>query len=128
MLREICDVRQVPGEPKRRWFSDETLDLIVWLDERQEILGFQLCYDKTGNQRALTWRRDGGYSHQRVDDGEWRPGKYKQSPILLADGRCDMTALAAEFSRRAQSIEPAIVAFVQARLGQAGPAEPPAPP
>jgi len=39
MLREIRDVRQVSGEPMRRWFSDEDFDLIVWLDPEDRIIG-----------------------------------------------------------------------------------------
>ena len=44
-LREIVDVRQVPGEPKRRWFSSDDIDLIVWLDDSGAPVSFQLCYD-----------------------------------------------------------------------------------
>jgi hypothetical protein len=85
-LRELRDTRQVAGEPRRRWFSSADLDLIVWLDDADEIVGFQLCYDKTRGERALTWRRGRGYDHMAVDDGESGPGQYKSTPILVADG------------------------------------------
>jgi len=78
MLVEIEHVRQVPDEGPRRWFVDENMDLIVWYDEKKELIeGFQLCYDKTTVQRCLTWQKgegggrsllsaDGRYSGKRV--------------------------------------------------------------
>ncbi len=88
MLREIRDVRQVRGEPRRRWFSDEDFDLIVWIDPEKRIIGFQLCYDKQTEQKALTWLKDKGYQHSRIDDGD-NPGKMKASPVLEANGHFD---------------------------------------
>ena len=70
MLKEYKRVRQIKGEAQRRWFSDDFFDLIVWFDESKNIVGFQLCYDILKISRALTWHQDGGYSHNRVDDGE----------------------------------------------------------
>lgn len=65
-LREISRVRQVPGESCRRWFSSDTLDLVVWLADGNDnasaagtVLGFQLCYDKLHAEHALTWRAEG---------------------------------------------------------------------
>ena len=57
MLRENRNVRQEPGH-RRRWFEDDGLELIVWLDGADEVEGFQLC--RAG--RALTWRRDVGFT------------------------------------------------------------------
>jgi len=78
-MREINSeyVRQKKGEPHRRWFADEYFDLLVWEDETGEIVGFELSYDKNRDQRALTWEKQKGYHHFKVDDGESRPGKFK---------------------------------------------------
>ncbi len=46
MLRELKQVRQHKGEPRRRWFNDDYFDLIVWFSEKDSISGFQLCCDK----------------------------------------------------------------------------------
>lgn len=86
LLRELPDARQVPGEPRRRWFNSPDLDLIVWMDDGGEPTGFQLCYDKLRAERALTWHAGRGYDHSAVDDGEHTPAKYKSTPILVADG------------------------------------------
>lgn len=96
MLREIRDVKQVPGEPRRRWFSDENFDLIVWLGPEDQILGFQLCYDKETGQKALTWLNGDGYQHSRIDDGD-NPGKMKASPVLEANGHFDNEGTARRF-------------------------------
>jgi hypothetical protein len=88
-LRELPDTRQVPGEPRRRWFSSVDLDLIVWLDDAERVVGFQLCYDKARGERALTWRAERGYDHSAIDDGESNPAQHKSTPILVADGHFD---------------------------------------
>lgn len=116
MLREYEHVRQVEGEGKRRWFSDEFFDLIVWSDDAGTIVGFQLCYDAGGEQRALTWRRDFGYTHHRVDDGEHRPGKVKATPVLVADGLFDRRAIATRFASASTDISPTIARFVLGKL------------
>ena len=53
VMKELRSSRK-PGEPERRWFHGDQLDLIVWLTEEGEIMGFQLCYDRRGKERALT--------------------------------------------------------------------------
>ena len=116
MLREIPQVRQVPGEPRRRWFADDYFDLIVWLDKRGEITGFQLCYDLPGEEQALTWRQRTGFSHHRVDDGELqRP--YKATPILVADGPVDHAAIARLFQKRSRNLDDKLARFVLSKIG-----------
>ena len=69
MLKEMS-VGQHTDPPRRRWFTDEDLDLIVWFSEQGAPDGFQLCYDRRGHERALTWTKGAGYRHDRIDDGE----------------------------------------------------------
>ncbi|MGA2764766.1 MAG: hypothetical protein ABSG17_15560 [Spirochaetia bacterium] len=81
MLREIPNVRQVPGEGRRRWFTDAYFDLIVWYAEDGMVSGFQLCYDKQGHERAFTWRRGHELVHEEMDAGEL-PSHSRMSPVL----------------------------------------------
>ena len=113
MLEEKTGVRQIEGEGFRRWFSDSYFDLIVWyLDESQaEIVGFQLCYDKPGSERAVTWRKNEGFSHNRIDDGE-RPFSSKMSPVLVADGVFDRDGILERFAEAAHNIDPDLEAFI----------------
>ncbi|GAB6039841.1 hypothetical protein [Endothiovibrio diazotrophicus] len=117
MLREITAVRQIPGEPRRRWFQDEAMDLFVWF-EGETIVGFQLSYDKPDRERTLTWRRERGYDHARTDDGS-RPGRHPATPILVADGVFDVARVAVEFARRAAGIDGAVEGFVVERIRRA---------
>lgn len=112
MLHEVEKVRQVPGEGPRRWFCDQYFDLIVWYEKNGSVMGFQLCYDKSYKERALTWRRSIGFSHEKVDDGEGRPGRVKGTPILVPDGLFDASAITERFARESAEIDPALAALV----------------
>jgi hypothetical protein len=115
MLAEIADARQVPGEGRRRWFTDDSFDLIVWLDDGGGVNGFQLCYDKFHKERALTWLKGEGYRHERVDDGE-PPGHAKMTPILLPDGEFACREVAERFRAAAAEIDPGLRDFVVEKL------------
>ncbi|MDB5867341.1 MAG: hypothetical protein JWO70_5147 [Betaproteobacteria bacterium] len=115
-LRELRDTRQVAGEPRRRWFSSADLDLIVWLDETGSVVGFQLCYDKSRGERALTWRAGRGYDHSAIDDGEGNPAQYKSTPILVADGHFDRERVAEIFLESSEDVPAPIRDAVADRL------------
>ena len=113
-MKEILPkyVKQVSGEPRRRWFEDSYFDLLVWQNERGQIVGFQLCYDKSYNQRSLIWKEQMGFLHTKVDDGENRPGKYKAAPILVDDGVFDSLSIAEKFKCKSQDIDKKVSTFV----------------
>jgi len=116
MLSEIRNPRQIEGEGRRRWFTDRDFDLIVWYDRPGVLSGFQLCYDKSGFERALTWRADGGYSHERVDDGETPGRPFKMSPMLVPDGVFAHNEVAKRFWEASAGLEAALRRFVHDRL------------
>ena len=115
-MRELPDIRQIPGEPRRRWFNSPELDLIVWLDEDDRPSGFQLCYDKLRGERALTWRAGRGYDHAAVDSGEDMPTKYKGTPILVADGLFESDRVKEDFLEASAEVPEDIRNFVAAVL------------
>lgn len=114
MLVENVDVRQVEGERVRRYFSDSDFDLIVWNDQDGLIAGFQLCYDKEHDERALTWKNGEGYMHDRVDAGEVI-GKAK-TPILVADGVFPARQIADRFSAASTAIDQNIAQFIHEKI------------
>lgn len=116
LLREIRNVRQIAGEPRRRWFGCEDLDLIVWYDESGELSSFQLCYDKLRSERALTWEPAAGLQHMAVDDGEGPGLRHKASPILVEDGYFDAKRIGERFAQAAAGLPAEIVEFVAAKL------------
>jgi hypothetical protein len=116
-LREVRDCRQVTGEPRRRWFGSDQLDLIVWCDEAGAPVGFQLCYNLGREERALTWKPATGYQHNYVDDGEsGGPLRPKGSPVLVPDGEIDFARLAELFAQSHAQVPAEISSFVAERL------------
>ena len=113
-MRELPSSHE-KGGLRRRWFSDPSWDLIVWFEPGGAIRGFQLCYDRAGDERALTWTRDAGYSHDRIDDGEGNPTK-NRSPVLVSDGIFPASEIVKRFARDAAEIDPSIRDFVIARI------------
>lgn len=116
MLQEIKKPRQIKDEMPRRWFSDDAMDLIVWFDDDNTIAAFQLCYDKPFAEHALSWRRDAGFTHNRVDDGEGKPGSHKGTPILVPDGEFNLQAIAEKFREHAREIDSATAEFIIQKL------------
>ena len=111
MLREIKNVRQIQGEPPRRWFNNHDMDLITW-HEKNKLISFQLCYDKENDEKALDWNASAGLEHRKVDDGESRKGHYKATPILIDNGRYDIEKIRNDFLQYSEQIEPEIREFV----------------
>ena len=112
MLREEKNVRQIPGEPARRWFSDKFFDLIVWFEKDGSVWDFQLCYDCGNKPRALTWTQKNGYKHTGIDDGEGAGGTQKGSPVLVEDGRFDARAIGEKLAAASAGLPPEISALV----------------
>lgn len=116
LLYEIQRVRQVAGEPRRRWFMAMDMDLIVWYDEANEPVAFQLCYDKTRKEHALTWKRGRGFSHLAVDSGESNSLSGNMTPILVANGRFDPERIRQRFEAASSNLPQDIIAFVGPQL------------
>jgi hypothetical protein len=117
MLKEFSRVSQHAGESFRRLFWDDYLQLYVWFDPEQRIVGFELSYDLANDWRAFRWKPEHGVEHFRVDDGENRANK-KGVPLLHADDTCVDHRIEAEFAERGGGVEPEITGFVSANLSE----------
>lgn len=117
-MKEYRNVRQHPGESRRRWFSSSQFDLIVWLSDNDEPVGFELCYDKHSNERSLRWSATRGFQHMAVDDGEHEAGKYKETPILVADGFFDAQRVHAELAAVSHTLPAPIAAYVLSAIAR----------
>ena len=116
-LAEVSAVRQIPDQPRRRWFWSGALELMVWLNPSGSPLGFQLCYDKDREERVLTWTPQRGYSHMSVDDGEAAAGsRYKGTPLLVADGYFDANRVLETFLGKSSNVPREIAKFVTEKL------------
>ncbi len=116
-LTEAKDCRQVRGEPRRRWFGSDQMDLIVWCDDAGAPIGFQLCYDVGRKEHALTWRPGFGYTHNAVDDGDdVRGGIQKRTPVLVPNGAANFERLRVLFAEANGGLPAEIAGFVRERL------------
>jgi hypothetical protein len=113
-MREIKNVKQNEPGILRRWFSDEYFDLVVWTDPNGERIGFQLCYDIDGHERALTFLK-GSYRHTKIDTGDELPTANK-TPILSADGVFDAGRILSRFIEASASIDKDMRAYVIAGI------------
>lgn len=111
-MREHINVRQIPGDRKRRWFSSDDFDLILWLDDDGSFAGFELCYDKRRHERSIVWRPRSGFAHMAVDDGEQRPGRYKASPVLVPDGAFEARRIHAALAKECALLPREVASYV----------------
>lgn len=116
MLHELKNVFQNEPGIFRRFFSDIEFDLYVWY-ENQDLIGFQLCYDKKGYQRALTWMDKSGYRHEAVETGEMG-GSFKRKPILVADGVFDFSQIAEKFLKESIKMDKELSEFIYKKISE----------
>lgn len=111
MLREIPDVIQDDPSNRRRWFQDDYFDLFV-LEVDGELDAFELCYDIRSNERALAWRRAGGYFH---DGGPSASGDFIGAQLASGDP-LEADPVIARFERAAAELPEALRLALTARL------------
>ncbi len=119
MLQKIRGVRQDDDSKERAWFQDEYFDLFLRTGLAGEVVAFQLCYDRTANERVLVWSEAGGFLHRRIDDGEHMPVK-NMSPIMVSDGRFAAGGIAAEFYLRVGELDANVREFIRRKITEAG--------
>jgi hypothetical protein len=115
MLREIAGVVSPDPLTQRRWFQSDFFDLFVWsLKSSEEITSLQVCYAKTRNERAITWRSGVGFYHDGVDEGG--DSSHAATPLLRASAQWTPEKVNARFLAESQNIEPGLRKFVLAKL------------
>lgn len=108
--------RSKAAQPEgRRWFGNDYFDLIVWSDASETIKGFQLCYDKGRRERALTWHRGRGFSHDLIDPGDNSPFK-DEAPTLEPGGHFPRAQILSVLEERSVGIDPEVRGFVLSML------------
>ena len=115
MLRELPSRKPENGEPRRRWFFCHDLDLVVWLDNDENPVAFQLAYDKYRNEHSISWRAGKGFQHFKVDEGNPFSGK-AQTPLLHATGIFRPGLLIDQFKSLSGEMPAPIASFVIAKL------------
>jgi len=115
MLVEIPNTKQVKGEPLRKWYFSKDLDLVVWFDSSGDPCAFQLAYDKHRGEHSITWKKESGYSHYRVDDGERQAGFF-ETPLLYVNGPFKKDAVLEKFLKESDELPVMVTNFVAEKL------------
>lgn len=116
MLNEVLNVKQIEGEPARRWFNSETMDVFLWCNEADEIIQLQICYDKGPNEQAYLWNSESGISHHSIDDGENRSFRMKSSPIVKDSTPFIAEDIKSRFEVLADNIDHKTVKFILSHI------------
>ncbi len=119
MLREILAVRQDNPALHRRWFQDDFFELYTWQAQNGTLAAFQLCYDVRGRERAMTWHRSHGFSHNSIDYGGAR-GRMKGTPLLAGEGRFPHRFVRSRFIRHAATLDTAMRSFILDKMREFG--------
>ena len=119
-MSRLIELKSDPGlVGNRRWFSSLESDLIVWTDELDAIVAFEFYYDKNVHEHVLIWRERSGFTHLAVDDGEQKPAlEYKQTPILVTDGRFDPDRIRSLFEDSCEDLPADLANGVRLQLEQ----------
>jgi hypothetical protein len=118
-FHEYRHVRNVPGEPRLRWFLSDYFELFVWFEEGDTPIAFRLCYDRGYQERAITWQRSTGHvRHDAVDSGGSFES-YDASPILVTDRHSIPSRVIERFKRTPGEIPTEIRQLVTERLSAA---------
>lgn len=115
MLSEVNNLTQYDAGRHRRWFHDDFFDLYVWENFAGEVQGFQLCYAKADQQRALRWSLERGYNHEGVDSPEGKPGR-AMSAIFVADGVFDYDGIGEKFEHESTPLPLGVRNFVLEKI------------
>jgi hypothetical protein len=115
MLRELPNTKQVEGEPTRKWYFSNDLDLVVWFGQTGTPCAFQLAYDKFQGEHSIAWRAERGYSHYIVDDGERQAGDF-ETPLLYENGQFRRDAVLEKFLELSGELPLPVAKFLAEKL------------
>lgn len=116
MLKEISDLTQTSDDLRRRWFSDNNLDLYIWDDKNNDIFEIQICFNKDSDEQVLTWNKESGLSCHMVDSGSTSPIKMKSSPILTKESKHNIETVRRLFIERGQKLEHDLYELILSKL------------
>lgn len=123
-LKSSAPLTELPPSPpdghdlRRRWFTSEQMDLIVWLDAHGALRAFQLCHGKPLQEQSLTWRAGYGFSLQAVDPGDVDGLGHKGSPLLIAGATPLPAGLRQQLAAAGGAVPAALLAMVDQHLSR----------
>lgn len=115
MLKELKSTRQIPGEPFRRWYTDNDNDLIVWLDHYR-ITGFQLLAPSSYGRIVITWHEGQRPTLAGLDEGEGRPARPKMTPILIQHNKINLGKVLRHFQSISGELPSGLTELIEQRI------------
>jgi hypothetical protein len=115
MLRELRLTQNDSSGICKRWFQDDYFDLFTWQELTGKVTSFQLCYDRLGRERVISWDGERGFGHHLVDDGESSPHK-NMSPVFVVDGPFYSQEVIPKFVQASHQINETIRKFIMQKL------------
>lgn len=109
-----ADLRQVGGDLSengliRRSYASDYFDLFIWLDDQDQVIEFQLCYDKMGKERVLTWNQHGTITHRKVDAGKQQR---QMTSIYTPDGALPKSEVRSRFQQNSRALDQRLAEFI----------------
>lgn len=99
------------------WYCDDDWDLVVWVNADQSPRGFQICYDRDEEEKALTFA-NGEFSHELVDDGMDSPNT-NHSPTLENKVPFNAKKILKEFESKSEFVEKIYFEYIKVNLQKA---------
>lgn len=99
------------------WYCDDDWDLVVWVNDDQSPRGFQICYDRDNEEKALTFAH-GEFSHELVDEGNDEPHT-NHSPTLDHEVPLNAKKMLKEFEAKSEFMEKIYFDYIKANLSKA---------
>ncbi len=91
------------------------MDVYVWVNSDDQIVCYQITYDKPNAEKALTWKIESGFSHHGVDD-DAKPGKHPGTPLLITDGLPNLPRLMYLIYKNFGDVAPEVKKFIVTKL------------
>ena len=104
-------VRIVPGDLPRKWLFDDSIELVVWFSDGDQIFGFQIHYDLRDLPKAFTFTKSAGFSHHLIDSGEDSP-ETNSTPVLSDSVPVNISEIELLFRTHSENLPDSIRTFV----------------
>ncbi len=117
MLQEVKLHRQDEPNRIKRWFQDGYFDVYTWQNPEGEFTAFQLCYDRKGLERVISWDRRHGFEHSQIDDGEASPHR-NMTPVFTNCTIFSENTVIKAFEHASRQIDTQVSQFIVQQLRQ----------
>lgn len=114
MLRKLT----TKNSPDQVWYCDDNWDLVIWINSDQTPRGFQICYDKDDDEKALTFVH-GEFSHELVDEGNDNPHTNHSPVVGGGEIKFDGKAILKEFEKKGEFVEKIYFDYIKTNLSKA---------